>query len=137
MTPSAQWEIVNPVALGRPRGWNNGMLAPAGGRLLFVAGQIGTGPDGAIAGDLPQQFGAALANVLRVVEEAGGGVADVGRLTIFVTEMSAYRASLSEIGAEYRAVFGKHFPAISLVATSALVHPEAIVEVEATAVILP
>lgn len=130
------YEIVNPTALGRPRGWNNGMLAPAEGRLLLVAGQIGVGPDGAAADGLPQQFGAALANVVRVVEEAGGRAADVGRLTVFVTDMAAYRSSLREIGAEYRAVFGKHFPAISLVAVSALVHPAAKVEVEATAVIV-
>ena len=64
------YEIVNPDALGAPRGWNNGMLAPEGGRVLFVAGQIGVG-DGST---LVAQFQAALANVARVVEEAGGGL---------------------------------------------------------------
>ncbi len=127
------YEIINPEALGSPRGWNNGMLAPEGGRVLFVAGQIGVG-EGAGA-DLPAQFGAALASVKRVVEGAGGTVADVGRLTIYVTDMEAYRGSLAEIGAEYRAVFGKHFPAMSLVAVTELVDPRAVVEVEATAVI--
>ena len=125
------FEIRNPEALGRPRGWNNGMLGPEGGRVLFVAGQIG-----ATAGArLAPQFGAALANVARVVEEAGGSVADVGRLTIYVTDMGAYRESLAEIGAEYRAVFGKHFPAMALVAVTELVDPCAVVEIEATAVI--
>ena len=169
------YEIVNPEALGRPRGWNNGMLAPEGGRVLFVAGQIGVG-EGTGVGDagrgaggagrgaggaergadeaapgstgpaapgstgpgapgLPAQFGAALANVKRVVEGAGGTVADVGRLTIYVTDMEAYRGSRAEIGAEYRAVFGKHFPAMSLVAVTELVDPRAVVEIEATAVI--
>ncbi len=123
------FEIRNPEALGRPRGWNNGMLAPEGGRVLFVAGQIGVGAS------LAAQFGAALANVLRVVEEAGGTVADVGRLTIYVTDMDAYRGSLAEIGAAYRAVFGKHFPAMALVAVTELVDPRAVVEIEATAVI--
>lgn len=132
---AATWEIVNPPALGAPRGWNNGMLALARGRVLLVAGQIGVGPDGGIVQGLAQQFGAALANVAQVVEQAGGRVADVGRLTVFVTDMPTYRASLSEVGAEYRAVFGKHFPAMSLVEVSALVHPEALVEVEATAVL--
>ena len=158
------FEIVNPAALGPPRGWNNGMLAPEGGRVLFVAGQIGVagagerrdpeggGRDGAGRGragregaesrdreaggsPLARQFGAALANVRRVVEAAGGRVADVGRLTIYVTDMGAYRGSLSEIGAAYRAVFGKHFPAMALVAVTELVDPRAVVEVEATAVI--
>ena len=133
------FRIVNPPALGSPRGWNNGMLAPEGGRVLFVAGQIGVG-DGmgeeAEAGPrLAGQFGAALANVVRVVEAVGGRVADVGRLTIFVTDMDAYRRSLPEIGAAYRAVFGKHFPAMALVAVTELVDRRAVVEVEATAVI--
>ena len=150
------FEIRNPKALGRPRGWNNGMLAPAGGRVLFVAGQIGVGgeagSDGgaekgagaelagagaepAAGGTLAAQFGAALANVLCVVEEAGGTIADVGRLTIYVTDMDAYRGSLAEVGAAYRAVFGKHFPAMALVAVTELVDPRAVVEIEATAVI--
>ncbi len=142
------YDIVNPEALGRPRGWNNGMLAPEGGRVLFVAGQIGVGAEaghgeagaapgspGRDAPDLAAQFGAALANVRRVVEGAGGAVADVGRLTIYVTDMEAYRGSRAGIGAEYRAVFGKHFPAMSLVAVTGLVDPRAVVEIEATAVI--
>ncbi|MCY4571305.1 MAG: RidA family protein [Gemmatimonadetes bacterium] len=127
------YEIVNPEALGRPRGWNNGMLAPEGCRVLFVAGQIGVGEGP--APDLAAQFGAALANVARVVRGAGGAVADVGRLTIYVTDMEAYRGSRAEIGAEYRSVFGKHFPAMSLVAVTELVDPRAVVEIEATAVI--
>ena len=125
------YEIVNPDALGAPRGWNNGMLAPEGGRVLFVAGQIGV-VDGATLAD---QFQAALANVARVVEEAGGRVADVGRLTIYVTDMEAYRGSLAGIGAGYRAVFGKHFPAMALLAVTELVDPRAVVEIEAMAVI--
>ena len=131
------FEVVNPVALGSPRGWNNGMLAAEGGRVLFVAGQIGVGPDDeevAVA-EMAGQFRAALANVVGVVEAAGGTVADVGRLTIYVTDMEAYRGSLAGIGAGYRSVFGKHFPAMALVAVSELVDPRAVVEVEATAVI--
>ncbi|MCY4398918.1 MAG: RidA family protein [Gemmatimonadetes bacterium] len=130
------FEVVNPVALGSPRGWNNGMLAEEGGRGLFVAGQIGVEGDGGVAvTGMEGQFRAALANVVRVVEEAGGVVADVGRLTIYVTDMEAYRGSLAGIGAGYRAVFGKHFPAMALVAVTELVDPRAVVEVEATAVI--
>jgi len=134
--PSPTFEIINPPALGRPRGWNNGMLARPGGRALFVAGQIAADSSGRIAAStLPEQFGVALANVARVVEAAGGRPADVGRMVVYVTDMTAYRSSLSEIGVRYRAVFGKHFPAMSLVAVSALVHPAALVEVEATAVV--
>lgn len=141
--------VVNPKALGSPRGWNNGMLAPAGGRVLFVAGQIGvvgegtrgeaegaaSRDEGLVGTRLASQLGAALANVALVVEAAGGQVADVGRLTIYVTDMDAYRGSLPEIGAAYRTVFGKHFPAMALVAVTELVDPRAVVEIEATAVI--
>ena len=154
------FEIFNPEALGAPRGWNNGMLAPEGGRVLFVAGQVGVGggreaagtevvggaagggggtgygsAGGAAGARLAAQFQAALAKVARVVEEAGGTVADVGRLTIYVTDMEAYRGSLRQVGAAYRTVFGKHFPAMALVAVTELVDPRAVVEVEATAVI--
>ena len=131
------YDIVNPEALGPPRGWNNGMLAPEGGRVLFVAGQIGvgTGEEAGTGTTLARQFRAALANVARVVEKAGGRVADVGRITTYVTDMEAYRRSLAEVGASYRAVFGKHFPAMALVAVTELVDPRAVVEVEATAVI--
>ncbi|MDE2975683.1 MAG: RidA family protein [Gemmatimonadota bacterium] len=140
-------EIVNPAEWGRPSGWNSGMLAPEGGRVLFVAGQIGVGGEGgAEAGRgaagagaagtvLAVQFRAALANVAAVVEAAGGRIADVGRLTIYVTDMEAYRKSPAEMGTAYRAVFGKHFPAMALVAVTELVDPRAVVEVEATAVI--
>ena len=167
------YEIVNPVELGAPRGWNNGMLAPGGGRVLLVAGQIGVGggDEGVEAGpgepgvgrardsgrreegeagrepagdgrgragagaELAVQFRAALAKVVAVVKAAGGQIADVGRLTIYVTNMEAYRGSPAEVGAAYRAVFGKHFPAMALVAVTELVDPRAVVEVEATAVI--
>ncbi len=130
------FEIKNPIELGCPRGWNHGMLSPPGGRVLFVAGQIGADRQGRIVGSgLAEQFGVALANVARVVAEAGGAVADVGRLTIYVTDMAAYRGSLAEIGAEYRRVFGRHFPAMALLAVRELVHPDAVVEIQATAVI--
>ena len=133
---SPAFRIVNPPALGSPSGWNNGMLARPGGRILFVAGQIATDDAGRIAArTLPEQFGAALANVAQVLEAAGGRPTDVGRMVVYVTDMTDYRRSLPEIGTRYRAIFGKHFPAMSLVAVSALVHPSALVEVEATAVV--
>ena len=120
------------------------MLAPAGGHVLFVAGQIGVeaGDDGAEAAAgsvsprvLAKQFGVALARVAQVVEAAGGQVTDIGRLTIYVTEIESYRRGLAEVGAAYRSALGKHFPAMALVAVTELVDPRAVVEVEATAVI--
>lgn len=136
-------EIVNPDELGRPRGWSNGMLAPEGARILFVAGQAapdadpspGTGDVVTGIDRFVAQFGAALDRVLAVVEEAGGMPTDVGRLTIYVTDLDAYRTSLERLGRAYRERMGKHFPAMALVEVSRLVDPRAVVEIEATAAI--
>lgn len=127
---------VNPKALGRPRGYSNGILAPAGGRLLFVAGQIGWDGNQRLVGEgLVEQFAQALANVLAVVREAGGAPEDVARLTLYVTDKGDYLAHLREVGEAYRREMGRHFPAMALVEVSALLEPGAKVEIEATAVL--
>lgn len=130
------YRVINPETLGAPRGWNHGMLAPAGGRLLFVAGQTALDPEGRItAGTVAEQWERALSNALEVVRAAGGEPEDVGRLTIFVTDLDQYLENLKPIGAAYRSVMGRHFPAIALVEVAGLVDEGAVVEVEATAVI--
>jgi enamine deaminase RidA (YjgF/YER057c/UK114 family) len=130
------FSIVNPASLGEPKGWNHGLLAESGGRVLFVAGMTASDASGRVAAaDFVTQFDRALANVVTVVREAGGEPSDIGRLTIFVTDMNAYRASLKPLGAAYRAHMGRHFPAVALVAVSELVDENAVVEIEATAVL--
>ncbi len=130
------YDIVNPESLEEPRGFNHGLLASPGGRVLFVAGQTARRSDGALAAtDFAGQFGAALDAVLSVLRQAGGAPRHIGRLTIFVTDMDAYRATLKELGEVYRARMGRHYPAMALVEVSALVDPETSVEIEATAVI--
>lgn len=111
------------------------MLFPAGGQLLFVAGQIGWDREGVFAAGLSAQFELALRNVLEVVVAAGGGPTSIGRLTIYVVDKHDYAARVKEIGQAYRAVLGKHFPAMSLVEVAALLEPSALVEIEATAVV--
>ena len=129
-------EIFNPESLGTPSGWNNGLLTPAGSRILFVAGQAGSDHAGAIVSDdFVDQFDAALARALAVVEEAGGRAENVARLTIFVTDMAEYRGSLKRLGERYRQRMGRHYPAMALVAVAEMVDPRAKVEIEATAVI--
>ena len=130
------FEIINPKALGEPRGWNNGLLAPKGGRLLFVAGQAGWETE--TPGDPPgfvEQFGRALDKVLAVVREAGGEAADVGRITIYVTDLAAYRASMKPLGEAWRARFGSHYPAMALLEVRGLLDRGALLEIEATAVV--
>ena len=128
--------IINPQSLGAPSGYNNGMLAPADGRLLFVAGQTPRDDTGGIVeGGFVAQFSQALRNVLRVVCAAGGRPTDIGRMTVFVTELPVYLNSLQPLGQAYREAMGAHYPAMSLVEVTALVDAGAMVEVEATAVI--
>jgi enamine deaminase RidA (YjgF/YER057c/UK114 family) len=104
--------------------------------VLFVAGMTASDASGRVApADFVTQFDRALANVVTVVREAGGEPSDIGRLTIFVTDMSAYRTSLKPLGAAYRAHMGRHFPSVALVAVSELVDENAVVEIEATAVL--
>ncbi|NNM32162.1 MAG: RidA family protein [Gemmatimonadetes bacterium] len=130
------YRVVNPEELGAPRGWNNGLLAEHGGRVLFVAGQIASDADGqVVTADFVGQFERALANAVAVVEAAGGRAEHVGRLTIYVTRMEAYRQALPGLGEAYRRVMGRHYPAMALVAVTELVNPEAAVEIEATAVL--
>ena len=124
------FEILNPEPLGRPSGWNNGLLAPPGGRVLFVAGQTAPGVSGLVA-----QWEGALERVLAVVRAAGGGSQDIGRLTIYVTDKPAYLAGRPALGEIHRRLMGRHYPAMALVEVKALVDPGALVEIEATAVI--
>jgi enamine deaminase RidA (YjgF/YER057c/UK114 family) len=126
--------IVNPPGWPAPQGYSNGIIAE--GRLLFVAGQVGWDASGTIVSDrLIDQFDRALANVLAVVQAAGGRADSIARLTIFVTDRLDYTSSRKEIGELYRARMGRHYPAMSLVEVSALLEPGALVEIEATAVL--
>ena len=131
-------QIINPEQLGAPRGYSNGMLAPAGGRLLFVAGQVGwDGAQRLVEGGFVPQLAQALANVVTVVRAAGGSSEDIARLTIYVTSKREYGDHLKAVGEAYRAVMGRHYPAMALVEVSGLLEPGALVEIEATAVLPP
>ncbi len=130
------FQIINPESLGAPRGWNNGMVAPAGGRLLFVAGQTARDASGKItASGIVEQFAKALENVTTVVREAGGEPEHIGRLTLYVTDLSAYLANLKAIGEAYRRLMGRHYPAMALLEVKGLADEGAVIEIEATAVL--
>lgn len=130
------FEIVNPSGLGEPRGFNHGLLWPAGGRPLFVAGQTALAPSGRIEADgFVAQFGVALDRVLAVVRAAGGEAAHIGRMTVYVTDLGEYRASRRELGVCWAERMGRHYPAMALVEVSRLVDEGARVEIEATAVL--
>lgn len=128
--------IINPESLGPPRGYANGVLADAGGRLLFIAGQIGWDErQQLVSEDFVEQFARALANVVAVVGEAGGEPDDIARLTVYVTDRAEYRARTAEVGARWRALMNRHFPAMALVEVKGLLEDGAKVEIEGVAVI--
>jgi len=124
---------VHPPGWPQPRGYSSGMLAENG--LLFVAGQIGWDADGKLAQGFVAQFRQALLNIKAVVEAAGGRPEQIGRLTWYVTDLGQYRAHMREVGAAYREVMGRHFPAMAVVQVAGLVEKDALVEIEATAVL--
>ena len=126
-------EILQPPGWPRPKGYANGVAAR--GKLVFTAGQVGWDTQGNFPDTLAGQVELALGNVTAVLAEAGAGPEHLVRLTWFVTDRQAYLDAQSEIGAAYRRVLGKHYPAMSLVEVSALVESKALVEIEATAVI--
>ena len=126
--------IVQPAGWAVPRGYANGVAAR--GTQVYVAGQIGWDAQCKLVGPgFLAQVEQALANVVAVVEAAGGTAAHLVRMTWYVTDMDVYRKSLRELGAIYRRVIGEHFPAMALVQVVSLVEPGAVVEIEATAVI--
>ena len=132
------FKLINPVSLGSPRGFSNGVLTDAGGRLLFVAGQIARDETQMIVSEnFVEQFDRALANVIAVVTEAGGRPEQIARIVIYVTNKLEYLEHLVGVGERYRAHMGKHFPAMVLVEVKSLLDDKAKVEIEAVAVLNP
>ena len=127
-------EILQPEGWARPRGYANGVAAE--GRQVYVAGQIGWDAAQRFVGD---DFGAqarqALANVVAVLACAGARPEHLVRMTWYVTSRDEYNASLAEIGAAWRELIGRHYPAMSVVVVAGLLEPRAKVEIEATAVV--
>jgi enamine deaminase RidA (YjgF/YER057c/UK114 family) len=124
------FDIINPEAFGaRPSGWNHGMLADTGGRILFVAGQI------VPVGDFVAQWDGALGRVLAVVRAAGGKPDDIGRMIVYITDRPAYLANLTPLGEVHRKHMGRHYPAMAVVEVKSLVDSHALVEIEAVAVL--
>lgn len=131
-------KVINPASLGEPKGYSNGVLVDAPGRLLFVAGQVAWDEDQQIVSqDFVEQFDRALANVITVVSEAGGSPEKIARLMIYVTDRNEYLSRRAEVGERYRARMGRHFPAMVLVEIKSLLDTGAQVEIEATAVLNP
>lgn len=126
--------VLQPAGWAKPVGYSNGMEAR--GRTVFVGGQIGwSGQCKFEAHDLAGQVRQTLENIVAILREAGAGPEHITTMTWYVLDRKQYSASLKEIGAAYKATIGRHFPAMAVVQVSGLIEDEALVEIQATAVV--
>jgi enamine deaminase RidA (YjgF/YER057c/UK114 family) len=128
--------LINPDSLPIPRGFNHGIVT-SGGRLLFLAGQDASGPDGSIVapGNMLAQCEQVLHNLLAVVQAAGGVMTDIVKINVYVTDRQAYKAELRRLGELFRRYFGAYYPAMALFEVNALFQDDALVEMEGMAVL--
>lgn len=126
--------FITPENWAAPKGYANGVLTRD--RQLFVGGQIGWNERQEFeSSDFIGQMEQALRNVMAIIEAAGGRAQDITRLTWYVTDKAEYLARQKEVGEVYRNVLGRHFPAMTMVVVAALIEDEALIEIEATAVL--
>ncbi len=130
----ARWEKIQPAEWPAPRGYSNGVVTR--GTIVHVGGQVGwDATQRFVSDDFVAQFAQALDNVIAVVRAAGGSPEDIARMTVYVTDLPAYRQSLPALGSLWKSRLGRHYPAMALVGVTGLVEPEARVEIEALAVL--
>ena len=126
--------VLQPEGWPRPRGYSNGIEAE--GRLVFVAGQIGWDEQGVFRScDFAAQFRQALLNTLAVLKQAAAGPEHVTRMTWFITDRDEYLASLAGLGAAWKELMGRNYPAMAVIIVAGLVEKEAKIEIETTAVV--
>jgi enamine deaminase RidA (YjgF/YER057c/UK114 family) len=123
-----------PPGWPRPRGYANGIAAS--GRFVLTGGVVGwDANEQFVATSIAGQFRQILLNTLAILAEAGAGPQHVVRMTWYVTSVAEYRESLAEIGAAWRELMGRNYPAMAVVEVAALVEPAARIEIETTAVV--
>ena len=131
---SGSFQYLHPAHWKKPKGFANGIAAR--GRTVFLAGQVGWNAEQHFdSSDFVAQARQALENIVALLAEGGGKPEHITRLTWYVISKQDYLARLSDLGAAYRSVMGKHFPTMTLVQVVALVEDQAKVEIEATAVV--
>ena len=131
--PRSGLKTLLPAGWPQPKGYANGIRAR--GDVIFVAGQIGWDAEGRFARGFVAQTRQALENIVAVLAAGGAKPEHIARVTWYVTDMRAYRESQAELGAAYREVIGRNFPAMTLVEVKRLVERKALIEIEATAVV--
>ena len=127
--------LINPGTLAPPVGFSHAVV-PADGTTVYLGGQTAHDELGRIVGStMAEQFDRAAGNVVSALEAAGGAPGHIVSLHIYVTDLVAYRTSLTELGVAYRRHFGTHYPAISLFGVQGLFDPAALVELVGVAVV--
>jgi enamine deaminase RidA (YjgF/YER057c/UK114 family) len=125
---------VNPELLAVPRGFSHAVVGT--GTMVFLAGQTSMNRDGNIVGDtVVDQFRQALRNVLIALTAAGGTADQLANITVYITDMDDYKAHAREIGGVWRELVGRHYPAMAGIGVSRLWDAEAMVEIQAVAVL--
>ncbi|MCC5473858.1 RidA family protein [Streptomyces barringtoniae] len=128
-------ERVNPPELSPPTGFSHAVVA-SGSRVVFLAGQTALDADGKITGDtLPEQFERALGNLLAALRAAGGTPADLARVTVYATDVAAYRDHAGRLGRIWRESAGRDYPAMAVVQVVRLWDERAMVELDGFAVL--
>ena len=128
-------ERINPSELARPSGFSHAVSVTAG-RMVFLAGQVGMDRDGqVVSGGVVAQFEQALANLLTALAAAGGQPADLVSLTIYITDLESYQARGQDIGAAWRRLVGREYPAMAAVGVTRLWDPGALVEIQGIAAV--
>ncbi|MDT0401667.1 MULTISPECIES: RidA family protein [Streptomyces] len=128
-------ERVNPPELSPPAGFSHAVVA-TGSRLVFLAGQTALDTDGKVVGDtLPAQFTRALTNLLTALRAAGGTPADLARVTVYATDVAAYRTHARELGRIWRELAGRDYPAMAVIGAARLWDAQAMVELDGFAVL--
>jgi enamine deaminase RidA (YjgF/YER057c/UK114 family) len=126
---------VNPPELATPSGFAHAVIA-TGGRMIFLAGQTALDSNGTVVGtSVTEQFEIALGNLLTALAAAGGQPSDLASLTVYAVDLADYRAHGREIGAVWRRLAGRDYPAMAAIGVSRLWDPAALVEVQGFAVI--
>ncbi len=130
------FELLNPKGLERPLGYAH-VAKVTGGNIVYVAGQAPFDENGQVVGkgDFVAQFAQVIRNLKTAVEAAGGRPNQYAVLTIYITDLQAYLNEKNALGGVYREVFGKYFPAITLVQVGSLYNPDCMVEISGIAVI--
>jgi enamine deaminase RidA (YjgF/YER057c/UK114 family) len=128
-------ERINPPELSPPTGFSHAVVA-TGTRVVFLAGQTALDPDGKVVGaTLPDQFEQALTNLLAALRAAGGTPADLARVTVYATDIAAYRTHAGELGRVWRRLAGRDYPAMAVVEVVRLWDDQATVELDGFAVL--